>query len=170
MLVKLILDEFLQEAESTRKLLKAIPDDTLNFKPSEHSWTTGQLALHIAEVYGWFQGVFETNVFDLDKYPYEKTATDKMDGILKKFEKHFELARQSIEKSSDDEMFEKWKMVRGDKTLLGELPRIQVIRGFLMNHIYHHRGEMIVYLRSTGNRVPGLYGSTYDDEQKDKPA
>ncbi|WP_426328137.1 DinB family protein [Pedobacter sp. R-06] len=54
-------------------------------------------------------------------------------------------------------------MTAGGKTVLQPMPRIQVIRGFLMNHIYHHRGEMIVYLRSTGNKVPNMYGPIYED-------
>lgn len=166
MFLKYLLDEFLQEAESTRKLLKAIPSEALSFKPAEHSWTTGQLALHIAEVYGWFQGVFETSTFDLDKYPYKETDPNNIEAILEKFEKHFQLAKEALEASKDEQMIESWKMTKSNKVLLGPLPRIQVVRGFLMNHIYHHRGEMIVYLRSTGNKVPGLYGPTYEDELK----
>jgi len=61
-------------------------------------------------------------------------------------------------------MFVNWKMVMGsEKPIFPEMPRIQVVRSFLFNHLYHHRGEMIVYLRATGNKVPGLYGPTADD-------
>jgi uncharacterized damage-inducible protein DinB len=52
----------------------------------------------------------------------------------------------------------------GGKEMFPAMPRIQVARGFLMNHLYHHRGEMIVYLRATGNKVPSMYGPTFDDE------
>jgi uncharacterized damage-inducible protein DinB len=52
----------------------------------------------------------------------------------------------------------------GDNMLFPEMPRIQVVRGFLMNHLYHHRGEMVVYLRATGNKVPAIYGPTADDK------
>jgi uncharacterized damage-inducible protein DinB len=53
-------------------------------------------------------------------------------------------------------------MVMGGQVLMPAMPRIQVVRGFLMNHLYHHRGEMIVYLRASGNMVPALYGRTAD--------
>jgi uncharacterized damage-inducible protein DinB len=61
-------------------------------------------------------------------------------------------------------MMDIWKMEMGGKELFPAMPRIQVIRGFLMNHLYHHRGELVVYLRATGNKVPGLYGPTADDK------
>jgi len=54
----------------------------------------------------------------------------------------------------------------GEKVLLGPLPRVTVLRGFLFNHIYHHRGEMIVYLRATDNKVPSIYVPTYEEEQQ----
>ncbi len=46
------------------------------------------------------------------------------------------------------------------------MPRVQVVRGFLFNHLYHHRGELVIHLRSTGNKVPGLYGPTYEESQR----
>ena len=57
-------------------------------------------------------------------------------------------------------------MRMGEKVLMPAMPRVQVVRGFLLNHLYHHRGEMVVYLRSTGNKVPGLYGPSYEEQQK----
>ena len=69
-----------------------------------------------------------------------------------------------METASDESMFENWKMVMGaTEPVFPEMQRIQVVRGFLFNHLYHHRGEMIVYLRSTGNKVPNIYGPTADD-------
>ncbi len=65
MLVQSLLGEFMHEAENTRKLLNAIPDSALDWKPSEKNWTTGQLASHIAEVYNWYPVTLHQNVFDM---------------------------------------------------------------------------------------------------------
>lgn len=54
----------------------------------------------------------------------------------------------------------------GERVVLGLMPRGMVARGFPFNHIYHHLGEMIVYLRATGNKVPGMYGPTYEESKK----
>lgn len=167
MLVKSLLGELLHEAESTRKLLNAIPDSALDFKPSPTSWTTAQLASHIAEIYNWYDGTLHSNVFDMAAYQYDKGDITKAANIVAKFEENVKKAQESLEKATDESMFETWKMVAGsDEPLFPPMPRIQVVRGFLMNHLYHHRGEMIVYLRSTGNKVLGIYGPTFEESMK----
>lgn len=165
MLVKSLMGEFLHEVENTRKLLTAIPDSSLGWKPSEKNWTTGQLASHIAEVYNWYEPTLHQNVFDMATYKYDKGDISKAANIVAKFEENVMAAKDSLERATDESMFENWKMVMGsDVPIFPEMPRIQVVRGFLMNHLYHHRGELVVYLRATGNRVPGLYGPTVDDK------
>lgn len=165
MLVKSLLAEFEHEAENTRKLLTMIPDSALDYKPSEKNWTTGQLASHIAEVYNWYQPTLHQNVLDMASYKYDKGDITKASNIVAKFEENVKNARQALETATDESMFDEWKMVAGsDVPIFPPMPRIQVVRGFLMNHLYHHRGEMVVYLRSTGHKVPGLYGPTADDK------
>lgn len=164
MLVQSLLGEFHHEAENTRNLLKAIPDSALHFKPSEKSWTTAQLASHIAEVYNWYHPTLHQDVFDMATYKYDKGDISTAANIVAKFEENLQKAKTALETATDESMFVNWKMVMGGtEPIFPEMPRIQVVRGFLMNHLYHHRGEMIVYLRSTGNKVPGIYGPTADD-------
>lgn len=164
MLVQSLMGEFLHEVENTRKLLKAIPDSALNFKPAEISWTTGQLASHIAEIYNWYQPTLHQDVFDMATYTYDKGDISAAANIVAKFEENVKNAQAALETATDESMFTNWKMVMGnEEPIFPVMPRVQVVRGFLFNHLYHHRGEMIVYLRSTGNKVPGLYGPTADD-------
>ncbi|CAH0162147.1 hypothetical protein SRABI126_00812 [Pedobacter sp. Bi126] len=99
----------------------------------------------------------------MDTYKHDEVDISDIENIIGKFERAFNRAKESIESATNESMFEDWKMTAGGKTVLQPMPRIQVIRGFLMNHIYHHRGEMIVYLRSTGNKVPSMYGPVYED-------
>ena len=161
MLVQSLLNEFVYEVENTRKLLKSIPDSALSFKPAEISWSTGQLASHIAEVYNWYHPTLHQRVFDMSTYTYDKGDITVAANIVAKFEENVKNAKAALESATDESMFESWKMTMGSsEPIFPEMPRIQVIRGFLMNHLYHHRGEMIVYLRATGNKVPGLYGPT----------
>ena len=164
MIVQSLMGEFLHEVENTRKLLKAIPDSALNFKPAEISWTTGQLASHIAEIYNWYQPTLHQDVFDMATYTYDKGDISAAANIVAKFEENVKNAQAALETATDESMFTNWKMVMGnEEPIFPVMPRVQVVRGFLFNHLYHHRGEMIVYLRSTGNKVPGLYGPTADD-------
>ncbi|KAA5532118.1 damage-inducible protein DinB [Taibaiella lutea] len=167
MIVQSLLGEFLHEAENTRKLLNAIPDDALDWKPSETSWTTGQLASHIAEIYNWYDVTLHQDVFDMATYKYDKGDISKASNIVAKFEENVKKAQESLEAAKDENMMNEWKMTMGsDEPVFPVMPRAIVARGFLMNHLYHHRGEMIVYLRSTGNKVPGLYGPTYEESMR----
>lgn len=164
MLVKSLLGEFLHEAEGTRKLLNAIPDSALDYQPNEISWTTAQLASHIAEVYNWFDSTFNLDEFDMGSYTYDKGDVSKASNIVAKFEENVKKAQAVLESAQDENMFATWKMTMNGNELFPPMPRIQVVRSFLFNHLYHHRGELIVYLRATGNKVPGLYGPTADDK------
>jgi uncharacterized damage-inducible protein DinB len=163
MIKEALLGEFLHEGENTRKLLKAIPDSALDFKPSPVSWTTAQLASHIAEVYNWFPVTFQQDVFDMGNYKYDKGDVSKASNIVDKFEQNYAAAKAVLENLDESTMFAPWKMVAGGHEIFPAMPRVQVVRGFLYNHLYHHRGELIVYLRASGNKVPGLYGPTYEE-------
>lgn len=163
MIVQSLLGEFVYEAENTRKLLNAIPDSALNYKPAENLWSTGQLASHIAEVYNWYDPTFNQDEFDMGLYTYDKGDISKAANIVAKFEENVKKAQHVLENAKDESMMTLWKMTMNGNEAFPPMPRIQVVRGFLFNHLYHHRGELIIHLRVTGNKVPGLYGPTADD-------
>jgi uncharacterized damage-inducible protein DinB len=104
MLVKSLLGEFEFEVENTRKLLQAIPDSALDFKPSDKSWTTGQLASHIDEVYNWYQPTLHQDVFDMSTYKYDKGDISKASNIVAKFEENVKAARKALESATDESM------------------------------------------------------------------
>ncbi len=165
MLVQSLLGEFYFEVENTRKLLNAIPDSALEWKPSEKNWTTAQLASHIAEVFNWYKPTLQQDVMDMAAYKYDKGDISKAANIVAKFEENVLAAKDCLEAATDESMFTEWKMVAGGTDpIFPPMPRIQVVRSFLMNHLYHHRGELVVYLRATGNKVPAIYGPTADDK------
>ena len=164
MILQALIDEFEHEANSTRKLLQAVPEKDLEYKPSPISWTMGELAQHIATIYYWYVGTFTKDVYDMAADHLERGATNDIKATLDLFEKNVEKARAALTSATEESLQDPWTMKAGDRTVLGPFPRGTVARGFLFNHIYHHRGEMIVYLRATGNKVPGLYGPTYEAE------
>jgi uncharacterized damage-inducible protein DinB len=122
MIVEALLGEFLYEAENTRKLLNAITDSSLTYKPSEKNWTTGQLGSHIAEVYNWYPGTLESNVFDMGTYKYDKGDITKAATIAAKFEENLAKAKASFERATDASMMETWSMVMGEKYWRPPLP------------------------------------------------
>lgn len=163
MIKQALLNEFNYEAENTRKLLKAIPDSAPDYRPQPHLWSIGQLASHIAEVYNWYKDTFEVDEFDMGTYKYDKGDISKAENIVAKFEENVAKARQVLENSDENTYMNNWSMVMNGQTLMPPAPKIAMVRGFLFNHLYHHRGEMVAHLRASGNKVPGLYGPTYED-------
>ena len=165
MLREALLGELQFEAENTRKLFNAIPDDVLEYKPNDFNWTIGQLAAHTAEVYHWWDSTLNENVFDMGKYKYDKGDISSMGSIKKKLEENIANAVKNLESYPEERFMENWSMQNEGAELMPPMPRVQVIRGFLMNHLYHHRGELIAYLRANGKPVPGLYGPSYEEMQ-----
>lgn len=165
MILQYLRQEFEHEVSNTRKLLQAVPEKDLGFRPSEISWTMGELAQHIATIYYWYVGTFTQDVYDITADQLERGDVNDLNATLSLFENNVEKARAALESLTEDKLNEHWSMKAGDKVVLGPMPRGVVARGFLFNHLYHHRGEMIVYLRTTGNKVPGLYGPTYEESR-----
>lgn len=165
MTLQSLIGEFEQETISTRKLLQAVPEKDLAYKPSETSWTMGQLAQHIATIYYWYVGTLTKDVYDIAADQLERGDVNDIKATLALFESNVEKARAALKSLTEQKLQDNWTMKAGGKVVLGPMPRGLVARGFLFNHIYHHRGEMIVYLRATGNKVPGMYGPTYEDQQ-----
>lgn len=163
MILQSLIAEFEHEVNSTRKLLLAVPEKDLGYKPSPISWTMGVLAQHIATIYHWYEGTLTSDVYDLATDNLERGEPGDIKATLDLFERNVEKARAALNAITEENLQDLWTMKVGDRTVLGPMPRGIVARSFLFNHIYHHRGEMIVYLRATGNKVPGLYGPTYEE-------
>ncbi|WP_343633889.1 DinB family protein [Fluviicola sp.] len=163
MMLEALIAEFEHEAESTRKLLHAVPASHVKFKPSPTSWSMGELAQHIATIYYWYVGTLTQDEYDMSADSLERGSPEDIHATRELFEANVEKAREALLSLKEEDLQTPWVMKSGDRTIMGPFPRGTVARGFLFNHIYHHRGEMIVYLRSTGNKVPGLYGPTYED-------
>lgn len=168
MYLNALISEFEHEVNSTRKLLQAVPQADINYKPSPISWTMGELSQHIATIYYWYAGTLTTDVYDITKDSLERGDTQDINATIDLFEKNVEKARNALRSITEESMKQLWTMKVGERIVLGPLPRGTVARGFLFNHIYHHRGELVVYLRATGNKVPGMYGPTYEESQGTK--
>lgn len=164
MIIQALLGEFEHEVDSTRRLLQAVPQKDLSYKPSPISWTMGELSQHIATIYYWYVGTLTKDVYDLSADSLERGDPNDIKATLELFERNVEKARKALQSITEEDLARPWTMKVGDRTVLGPMPRGIVARGFLFNHIYHHRGELVVHLRATGNKVPGLYGPTYEDD------
>lgn len=168
MILQALTAEFEHEVANSRKLLQAVPQKDIDYKPSPVSWTMGELAQHIATIYYWYVGTLTKDIYDMAADHLERGEPNDITATISLFESNVEKARLALKNVTEESLLQNWTMKVGDRTVLGPMPRGIVARGFLFNHIYHHRGEMIVYLRATGNKVPGIYGPTYEDSIANK--
>jgi uncharacterized damage-inducible protein DinB len=156
-----MLQEFEQELGTTRKFLERVPQEKLNWQPHEKSMTAGQLALHIAQTPA---GVLRLAQSDEGAPPNFATRPQpsSVREILDELEKSAAFVRQNLPKMDDARMGATWKLTQGGRTLLA-IPRAAFLRNILLNHWYHHRGQLGVYLRLMGCAVPSSYGPSGDE-------
>ena len=159
-----LLHELLHEAQNTKKLIAAIPDNLLNWKLTEKSMTTAELASHIVGLYDWYERVIQHSELDFHKYDYKTGDTSKTENILAKLDENIKNAKAAIDNFDDVKALEKWRLVAGAVELVPPMPKVAVLRSIVCNHIYHHRGQLTMYLRVSGNKVPGLYGPSADEK------
>lgn len=161
-----LLPEFDQEMANTRKVLERIPDDKLDWKAHPKSNTIGWVGGHLANIPSWVGITLTTDSLDIappGEEPYRAPAPTSVKGILETFDKNVAAGRALLESTPDAEFFKPWSLLATGKTIL-TMPRIAVLRSFVLNHIIHHRAHLCVYLRLNDIPVPGLYGPSADDE------
>jgi uncharacterized damage-inducible protein DinB len=155
-----LLAEFENEAKTTRRVLERVPNDKLTWRPHPKSMTIGHLALHLAGAPGiiadWaVQGVTE---FTGQPGPDPATAAE----VLAAHDKSVAIVKSSLEKLGDQGLQGMWEAKAGGKTLM-TMPKIALVRALVLNHWYHHRGQLSVYLRLLDIPVPSIYGPSADE-------
>ncbi|MEO7540240.1 MAG: DinB family protein [Pyrinomonadaceae bacterium] len=156
------LAELDNEAKVTRSVLERIPADKFDWKPHEKSMTFGRLASHVAEMFGWTKDTLKKDVLDfatMDYKPFEPTSTEE---LLAFFDEHIAASRAALSEASDETFMTDWTMRNGEQVYF-TMPKVAVMRSFVMNHIVHHRGQLSVYLRLNDIPVPSIYGPSADE-------
>jgi len=155
--------ELEQEAEITSRVLARVPADKLHWKPHAKSMTLGQLALHTANIPGAISGIAANDSFELDparfgKVPQPATHAE----IMQAFNGSVTAARTYLDGLSSEQAEAIWRMTLGDRQVMA-MPRKWVVRSIMLNHLYHHRGQLSVYLRLLDIPVPAIYGASADE-------
>ena len=162
---KALLSEFDYEMANTRKTIERVPEDKFDWKPHDRSMTMGGLATHIANIPTWASRAIRQDSFDMAPQggpPARATLAGSRNELLETFDKNVADARSAISEASDEHLMTKWSLLSGGETVM-TLPRVVVLRSFVMNHQIHHRGQLSVYLRLNDVPVPALYGPSADE-------
>jgi uncharacterized damage-inducible protein DinB len=155
-----LIAELSQEAETTRRVLERVPEDRLSWKPHPKSMSLGQLALHIAGLPGGLADLLSESEREVPTVPLPEAGSGAE--ILATLEESVGKAEAKLEEWTDADLAADWRMTRDGETVL-TLPRIGMVRAIMLNHWYHHRGQLLVYLRLLDVPVPVVYGPTADE-------
>jgi uncharacterized damage-inducible protein DinB len=155
-----LLMEFDQEAQTTKRMLERVPDDKLTWKPHPKSFSLGQLALHIAAGPGQIVAAASQDTAEAPNFAQPEAKSRQE--VLETFSKSMASARTALKNMDDTRLMSTWRLVKNGKPVM-EVPRIAFLRSILMNHTYHHRGQLSVYLRILDVPVPSIYGPSADE-------
>jgi uncharacterized damage-inducible protein DinB len=159
-MIDAILMELEDEAKRTQRVLERLPEEKLSWRPHPKSFSLGQLAMHIAAGQGNLANIITDDVHQIaiNTPPEAKTRQE----ILDSFSAGTAHAREVLGKMDDATLLATWTGQINGKTILS-VPRISFIRSVMLNHIYHHRGQLSVYLRLLNVAVPSIYGPSADE-------
>jgi uncharacterized damage-inducible protein DinB len=156
-----MLQELEQESQTTRRVLERVPSDRLTWRPHEKARTLGELALHVAMVPG--------AVAALVSSPSPAQAPQFVDPspgsaaeLLPALDQSLAQARTALGGMDDETLLATWSLRQGDRELFA-VPRVAMLRSIMLNHWYHHRGQLTVYLRELGVPIPSIYGPSADE-------
>jgi uncharacterized damage-inducible protein DinB len=155
------LKEFDHEAKTTRRVLERVPADKFSWKPHPKSMSLGELAMHTAMTPGAICGWAceeETKMGSGEKAPVATSSAD----LIAAHDNSVAKVKETMGQLGDAGLMNSWKATAGDQTIF-EMPKVALIRSIALNHWYHHRGQLSVYLRLLDVPVPSIYGPSADE-------
>jgi len=159
-IIENLVQELDQEASTTRRVLERVPEGQLGWKPHTKSMSLGQLAMHVAMVPGAIAEISQQVPFQVGDFtPPTPSSTAE---VMSAFDASVAKAKAILRRMDDAALGKTWRAMQGDRELMA-MPVGAVLRTIMLNHWYHHRGQLSVYLRQVGAQVPSIYGPSADE-------
>jgi uncharacterized damage-inducible protein DinB len=157
-----MLSELREEAAITKRILGRVPADKLSWRPHARSMSLGQLALHLANIPGGLTKLTQLDEFDASQANFNPQDPKDLGEIHAALEQSVRTAEECLGSMTENFASAPWRLMLQDKELFSK-PRIGVLRTIMLNHWYHHRGQLAVYLRLLDVPVPVIYGRSADE-------
>jgi uncharacterized damage-inducible protein DinB len=157
-----LVPELEHESVATRRVLERVPAHQLDFRPHPKSMSLGQLALHVATIPGMLAHMAATDVLDAATVDFTAPSPGSAAELMSAHDAAVDSARSFLTDLDDARAQATWRLTRGDRELFA-MPRLGLLRSLMFNHLYHHRGQLVVYLRLLDVPLPSVYGPTADE-------
>jgi uncharacterized damage-inducible protein DinB len=155
-----MLMELEQEAKTTRRVLERVPGDQLGWKPHKKARTLGELALHVASTPGAVATLACES--EIQAPDFRDQAPQSAAELIPALDESVATAKRLLASMDDARLSETWRVKRNGQEVLA-IPRAALLRSIMLNHWYHHRGQLSVYLRELGVPIPSIYGPSADE-------
>lgn len=163
-IIDALLPEFDREMGLTRRALERLPDGHFEWRPHPTSVTLGRLAEHLTEMPQWAMMTMTQDGIEMTtQRPPEYVRPASRAAVLAQFDTYLKAGRPTVVGRTDGEFMAPWTLKAGGKEVF-TMPKIAVMRNFVLNHMIHHRGQFTVYLRMLGVPVPSIYGPSGDEQ------
>jgi uncharacterized damage-inducible protein DinB len=156
-----MLQELEEEARTTRRVLERVPDNKLTWRPHEKARTLGELAMHVAMVPGAVAELI-ASPSPAQAPQFADPTTENASELVPTLEDSIAKAKRVLGGVDDATIRETWRMMQGERELFA-VPRVALLRSIMLNHWYHHRGQLTVYLRELDVPIPSIYGPSGDE-------
>jgi uncharacterized damage-inducible protein DinB len=160
-IVEPVAQEFEREAPTTRRVLARVPVDRSDWQPHPKSMSLGRLSAWMAGAPEWLAGIVDADGFDADQWKPLPIAASAAE-LLQTFDRGVEAARAAMGRMDDASAMKPWSFRMGGKPAM-TVPRVGLLRLFLLSDAIHHRGQMTVFLRLLDVPVPSIYGPSADE-------
>lgn len=163
-ITEMLLTELQRESDRSRRALQNMPEGKHDWKPHDKSMPFGYLAELVASIPSWVEMEITRDELDLNPPGGSQMKREPLNtraDYVRKLDETVAAARAALQKTSDDHLRTPWRLLVAGN-VVQEMSRYDMIRDTL-NHLAHHRGQMTVYLRLLGAKVPALYGPSADD-------
>ncbi len=154
--------EIEQEAATTRRVLERVPADKLTWKPHPRSMTLGQLAMHVATIPGGISRIAQVDEFEVNPANFNPPVPKNSEEILAALDASIHTAQEYLCGVTESSALGTWRAKANGKEVMA-MPRVAMLRSLMLNHWYHHRGQLSVYLRLLEVPVPMIYGPSADE-------
>jgi len=160
-MIDVLLAEMDQEVLATKRVLERVPQEQLSWRPHPKSFSLGQLALHVATIPGMVAELAAQSTIP-EPPAFKQAEAMTAAELVPALEASVAKARAVLGGMEDAQLMETWRLLAGGKELMA-MPRAAVLRVIMLNHWYHHRGQLLVYLRMHNVPLPSVYGPTADE-------
>lgn len=156
---KAFLAELESEARATRACLENVPEGSADFQPHEKSMKMGYLAQLVAEIPLWVTAILTEGEIDFATFPHQQPSNAAE--LVAAFDQNMAGVREALS-AADDSAFDATFSLKANGTPLSSDTKRNAI-GSTINHLVHHRGQLTVYLKMRGAKIPSIYGPSADD-------